>query len=584
MKSLRYLDKYFVKYKWRLLLGVFITILSKILALQIPRIIGKSLNSVEQYMKGTILDKSFVEEQLLSNILIIIGVAVLAGLLTFVMRQMIIVTSRLIEFDLKNEIYEQYQKLSINFYKKNRTGDLMNRISEDVSKVRMYFGPAVMYSMNMIFLFIVGFTQMLKIDPELTMYTLIPFPILSISIFYISKIINKRSTVVQEYLSKLTTYSQEFFSGINVVKSYGIEPMVIAGFDELADKSKEKNISLYKVQALFFPLMILLIGISNLTVIYIGGKQYINGEIPIGVIAEFILYVNMLTWPVAVVGWVTSMVQQADASQKRINEFLQEEPEIQNNSTKTFNCEGNIEFKNVSITYDDTRIEALKNISFSVKKGETVAFLGKTGAGKSSIVNLVSRLYDVNSGLITIDAIPIKEINLTDLRKAIGFVPQDPFLFSDSISSNIKFGYNKATTQEIINAAKKAVVHQNIVDFKDGYNTILGERGVTLSGGQKQRVSIARAIIKNPQILIFDDCLSAVDTETEERILTNLEDLSKNKTTFIISHRVSSAKNADKIIILDGGEIIQQGSHNQLINQKGYYKELYEQQLLEKEN
>ena len=584
MKSLRYLDKYFVKYKWRLLLGVFITILSKILALQIPRIIGKSLNSVEQYMKGTILDKSFVEEQLLWNILIILGVAVLAGLLTFVMRQMIIVTSRLIEFDLKNEIYEQYQKLSINFYKKNRTGDLMNRISEDVSKVRMYFGPAVMYSMNMIFLFIVGFTQMVKIDPELTMYTLIPFPILSISIFYISKVINKRSTVVQEYLSKLTTYSQEFFSGINVVKSYGIEPMVIAGFDELADKSKEKNISLYKVQALFFPLMILLIGISNLTVIYIGGKQYINGEIPIGVIAEFILYVNMLTWPVAVVGWVTSMVQQADASQKRINEFLQEEPEIQNNSTKTFNCEGNIEFKNVSITYDDTRIEALKNISFSVKKGETVAFLGKTGAGKSSIVNLVSRLYDVNSGLITIDAIPIKEINLTDLRKAIGFVPQDPFLFSDSISSNIKFGYNKATTQEIINAAKKAVVHQNIVDFKDGYNTILGERGVTLSGGQKQRVSIARAIIKNPQILIFDDCLSAVDTETEERILTNLEDLSKNKTTFIISHRVSSVKNADKIIILDGGEIIQQGSHNQLINQKGYYKELYEQQLLEKEN
>ena len=329
MKSLRYLDKYFVKYKWRLLLGVFITILSKILALQIPRIIGKSLNSVERYMKGTILDKSFVEEQLLWNILIIIGVAVLAGLLTFVMRQMIIVTSRLIEFDLKNEIYEQYQKLSINFYKKNRTGDLMNRISEDVSKVRMYFGPAVMYSMNMIFLFIVGFTQMVKIDPILTMYTLIPFPILSISIFYISKVINKRSTVVQEYLSKLTTYSQEFFSGINVVKSYGIEPMVIAGFDELADKSKEKNISLYKVQALFFPLMILLIGISNLTVIYIGGKQYINGEIPIGVIAEFILYVNMLTWPVAVVGWVTSMVQQADASQKRINEFLQEVPEIQ---------------------------------------------------------------------------------------------------------------------------------------------------------------------------------------------------------------------------------------------------------------
>lgn len=584
MKALRYLDKYFLKYKWRLLVGIFITILSKILSLQIPRIIGKSLNSVESYMKGELIDKAAVKEQLLWNILIIIGVAVLAGFLTFLMRQMIIVTSRLIEFDLKNEIYEQYQKLSINFYKKNRTGDLMNRISEDVSKVRMYFGPAVMYTMNMIFLFIVGFTQMIKIDPVLTMYTLIPFPILSISIFYISKIINQRSTVVQEYLSRLTTYNQEFFSGINVVKSYGIEPMVIAGFDELADKSKEKNISLYKVQALFFPLMILLIGISNLTVIYIGGKQYINGEIPIGVIAEFILYVNMLTWPVAVVGWVTSMVQQADASQKRINEFLQEVPDIQNNSTKPFKTEGNVAFNNVSLTYDDTNIQALKNVSFSVKPGETIAILGKTGSGKSSIINLISRLYDVDEGIVTIDNIPVKDINLIDLRKDIGFVPQDPFLFSDSISNNIKFGKENATEEEIIIAAKKAVVHENIIDFKNGYQTILGERGVTLSGGQKQRVSIARAIIKNPQILIFDDCLSAVDTETEERILANLEEVSKNKTTFIISHRVSSAKNADKIIILENGEIIQQGSHNQLINLEGYYKELYEQQLLEKES
>tara|TARA_R110002074_G_scaffold335102_3_gene505550 strand:- start:1101 stop:2855 length:1755 start_codon:yes stop_codon:yes gene_type:complete len=584
MKALRYLDKYFLKYKWRLLVGIFITILSKILSLQIPRIIGKSLNSVESYMKGELIDKAAVKEQLLWNILIIVGVAVLAGFLTFLMRQMIIVTSRLIEFDLKNEIYEQYQKLSINFYKKNRTGDLMNRISEDVSKVRMYFGPAVMYTMNMIFLFIVGFTQMIKIDPVLTMYTLIPFPILSISIFYISKIINQRSTVVQEYLSRLTTYNQEFFSGINVVKSYGIEPMVIAGFDELADKSKEKNISLYKVQALFFPLMILLIGISNLTVIYIGGKQYINGEIPIGVIAEFILYVNMLTWPVAVVGWVTSMVQQADASQKRINEFLQEVPDIQNNSTKPFKTEGNVAFNNVSLTYDDTNIQALKNVSFSVKPGETIAILGKTGSGKSSIINLISRLYDVDEGEVTIDDIPVKDINLIDLRKDIGFVPQDPFLFSDSISNNIKFGKEDATEEEIIIAAKKTVVHENIIDFKNGYQTILGERGVTLSGGQKQRVSIARAIIKNPQILIFDDCLSAVDTETEERILANLEEVSKNKTTFIISHRVSSAKNADKIIILENGEIIQQGSHNQLINQEGYYKELYEQQLLEKES
>jgi ATP-binding cassette subfamily B protein len=584
MKSLKYLNKYFIKYKWRLLVGIFITILSKILALQIPVIIRKSLNSVEDFIKNDIIDKSTIENQLFWNLLTIVGVAVLAGLLTFIMRQMIIVTSRLIEFDLKNEIYEQYQKLPINFYKKNRTGDLMNRISEDVSKVRMYFGPALMYSINMIFLFVVGFTQMTKIDPTLTMYTLIPFPILSISIFYISKVINQRSTIVQEYLSKLTTYNQEFFSGINVVKSYGIEPMVIAGFDKLADESKEKNIDLYKVQALFFPLMILLIGISNLTVIYVGGNQYINGEIQIGVIAEFMLYVNMLTWPVAVVGWVTSMVQQAEASQKRINEFLKEVPEIQNTTSNSFKIEGDIEFRNVSITYDDTNITALKDVSFSVKKGQKVAILGKTGSGKSSITNLISRLYDVDNGTVLIDNTPIKEINLIDLRKDIGFVPQDPFLFSDTISNNIKFGNEKATNQEIINAAKKAVVHQNILDFKDGYNTILGERGVTLSGGQKQRVSIARAIIKNPQILIFDDCLSAVDTETEERILTNLEQVSKNKTTFIISHRVSSAKNADQIIILDKGEIIQQGPHNQLINEKGYYKELYEQQLLEKEN
>ena len=584
MKSLKYLNKYFIKYKWRLLVGIFITILSKILALQIPVIIRKSLNSVEDFIKNDIIDKSTIENQLFWNLLTIVGVAVLAGILTFIMRQMIIVTSRLIEFDLKNEIYEQYQKLPINFYKKNRTGDLMNRISEDVSKVRMYFGPALMYSINMIFLFVVGFTQMTKIDPTLTMYTLIPFPILSISIFYISKVINQRSTIVQEYLSKLTTYNQEFFSGINVVKSYGIEPMVIAGFDKLADESKEKNIDLYKVQALFFPLMILLIGISNLTVIYVGGNQYINGEIQIGVIAEFMLYVNMLTWPVAVVGWVTSMVQQAEASQKRINEFLKEVPEIRNTSSDSFKIKGDIEFKNVSITYDDTNITALKDVSFSVKKGQKVAILGKTGSGKSSITNLISRLYDVDNGTVLIDNTPIKEINLIDLRKDIGFVPQDPFLFSDTISNNIKFGNEKATNKEIINAAKKAVVHQNILDFKDGYNTILGERGVTLSGGQKQRVSIARAIIKNPQILIFDDCLSAVDTETEERILTNLEQVSKNKTTFIISHRVSSAKNADQIIILDKGEIIQQGPHNQLINEKGYYKELYEQQLLEKEN
>lgn len=583
MRALQYLNKYFSKYKWRILIGLLITILSKLLSLKIPQIIRDSLNVVEDYHNNVVTDIAVVKDQLLINVLIIIGIALLGGVLTFIMRQTIIVTSRLIEFDLKNEIYQQYQKLSLNFYKKNRTGDLMNRISEDVSKVRMYVGPAVMYSMNMIVLFAVGFSQMVQVDLKLTLYTLIPFPVLSISIFILSKIIHKRSTVVQEYLSKLTTFNQEFFSGINVVKSYGIEASIIKDFDVISDASKDKNIHLHKANALFFPLMLLLIGISNLLVIYIGGNQYINGEIQIGVVVEFMLYVNILTWPVAVVGWVTSMVQQAEASQARINEFLKQVPEIQNNNSASTEIKGKVTFKNVTFKYDDTNITALKNINFTVNSGDTLAILGKTGSGKSTIIELISRLYDTTEGLILLDNKPIKEANLNDVRSQIGFVPQDPFLFSDTIGNNIKFGKEDATDAEIIAAAKNAVVHDNIIEFTNGYNTILGERGVTLSGGQKQRVSIARAIIKNPKILIFDDCLSAVDTETEEKILSNLENISKNKTTFIISHRVSSAKNADKIIILDAGKITQQGTHNQLITQEGYYKELYEQQLLEKE-
>ncbi len=584
LKALKYINKYFLKYKWRLLIGILITILSKLLALKVPQIVGDSLNIVENYQNGKITDIKAVEDELLVNVLLIIGVAVLAGFFTFLMRQTIIVTSRLIEFDLKNEIYQQYQRLSLNFYKKNRTGDLMNRISEDVSKVRMYVGPAVMYSMNMIVLIFVGFTQMINIDVKLTMYTLLPFPILSISIFTLSKVIHKRSSIVQEYLSKLTTFNQEFFSGISVVKSYSIENSIIKDFDEIADKSKEKNIHLQEANALFFPLMVLLIGLSNIIVIYIGGQQYINDEIQIGTIIEFMLYVNILTWPVAVVGWVTSMIQQAEASQVRINEFLNQVPEIQNYNTAPTLLKGKVNFKDVTFTYDDTNITALKNITFSAEVGETVAFLGKTGSGKSTIIELIARLYETKQGTISLDDQPIETTNLNDIRNQIGFVPQDPFLFSESIGNNIKFGKEKATEEEIIQAAKNAVVHENIIEFPNGYQTILGERGVTLSGGQKQRVSIARAIIKNPKILIFDDCLSAVDTETEERILTNLEQVSKNKTTFIISHRVSSAKNADKIIILDAGEIIQQGTHNQLITTKGYYKYLYEQQLLEKEN
>lgn len=583
LKALQYLNKYFSKYKWRILIGLLITILAKLLALQVPRIIGDSFNIVEEYLNDTVSDLDYVKHELLMNVLIIIGVALLSGFFTFLMRQTIIVTSRLIEFDLKNEIYQQYQKLSLNFYKKNRTGDLMNRISEDVSKVRMYVGPAIMYTMNMIVLLVVGFTQMIQVDKQLTLYTLIPFPLLSVSIFFLSKVIHKRSNIVQQYLSKLTTFNQEFFSGIDVVKSYRIEASIIRDFDEISNESKEKNIDLQKANALFFPLMVLLIGISNLIVIYIGGLRYINGEIQSGVIIEFILYVNILTWPVAVVGWVTSMVQQAEASQARINEFLDEVPEIKNYATEPTTIEGKVTFKDVTFIYDDTNITALKNINLTVEAGETLAILGKTGSGKSTIIELISRLYDVNEGVILIDDKPIIQANLNDIRNQIGFVPQDPFLFSESIGDNIKFGKKDATENEIIEAAKNAVVHDNIKDFKNGYNTILGERGVTLSGGQKQRVSIARAIIKNPKILIFDDCLSAVDTETEEKILANLERVSKNKTTFIISHRVSSAKNADKIIVLDDGKITQQGTHNQLINTEGYYKDLYEQQLLEKE-
>ena len=583
MKALQYLNKYFSKYKWRILIGLLITLLSKLLALQVPRIIGDSFNIVEDYLNNKVTDLALVKHELLINVLFIIGVALLGGFFTFLMRQTIIVTSRLIEFDLKNEIYQQYQKLSLNFYKKNRTGDLMNRISEDVSKVRMYVGPAVMYTMNMIVLFAVGFSQMIQVDLKLTLYTLIPFPLLSISIFILSKVIHKRSTIVQQYLSKLTTFNQEFFSGINVVKSYGIEASIIKDFDAISDLSKEKNINLQKANALFFPLMILLIGISNLIVIYVGGNQYINGEIKSGVIIEFIMYVNILTWPVAVVGWVTSMVQQAEASQARINEFLNQVPEIKNENEATTKIHGKVTFKDVTFTYDDTNITALKNINFTINPGETLAILGKTGSGKSTIIELITRLYDTKIGTILLDDKPIKTANLNDVRSQIGFVPQDPFLFSDTIGNNIKFGKENATEEEIIEAAKNAVVHDNIIEFTNGYKTILGERGVTLSGGQKQRVSIARAIIKNPKILIFDDCLSAVDTETEEKILSNLEKVSKNKTTFIISHRVSSAKNADKIIVLDDGKISQEGTHNQLITQEGYYKDLFEQQLLEKE-
>lgn len=563
---------------------MIITVAAKIFQLIMPSYANKSITVVEDFIKGE-LTQEVAKEMLLEFILIIIGAALLSGFLTFLMRQTIIYVSRYIEYDLKNEIFDHYQFLSLNFYKKNRTGDLMNRISEDVSQVRMYSGPALMYGMNTITLFACIIPIMFIKAPTLAAYTLIPLPILSVLIYQISKVIHKRSTVVQEYLSSLSTFTQEVFSGVSVIKAYAIEPKINAELSALALEGKNKSMDLAKVNAWFFPLMILLIGISNIFVIYIGGQQYINGEIAsVGLIIEFIIYVNMLTWPVAIVGWLTSIIQRAEASQKRINEFLKVESEITNEVSEETPIKGKIEFKNVSFTYDDTNITALRNISFTIKEGQTVAILGKTGSGKSTILDLIARLYDVGSGQILVDGESLKKLNLNTLRKSIGAVPQDAFLFSDTIKNNIKFGDYDSSDEEVIQVAKNAVVHKNIMDFKNQYDTVLGERGITLSGGQKQRVSIARALLKNPQIYLFDDCLSAVDTETEETILNNLQKASSAKTTIIVSHRVSSAKNADKILVLEDGRLLQEGTHEKLNNVEGYYKELYMHQLAEKEN
>ena len=585
MKELQYLNKYFIKYKYRFLLGIFITIVAQIFSLFTPKLISRSFKLIEEYTQNAVaLDA--VKSQLLQNIALILGTTIIAGFLTFIMRQTLIVMSRHVEFDLKNEVFKHYEVLDQNFYKRNRTGDLMNRISEDVAKVRMYVGPAVMYTINTLIRFTVVIIFMYNVSPKLTLYTLLPLPFLSYIIYKLSNEINIRSTTFQQYLSKVSSYTQEVFSGIRVIKAYSLENQNQETITNLANESKVKSMSLAKVQSLFGPLMVTLIGVSNLVVIYFGGLMYINHDPEIqniGIIAEFILYVNMLTWPVASIGWVSSLVQEAEASQKRINEFLKTQPEIQNKNSEKSTIQGSIIFDNVSFTYEDTNIRALNKVSFSINKGETLAILGKTGSGKSSILSLITRMYDIKEGAITIDGVPIDQVNLFDLRESIGIVPQDAFLFSDTIKNNIKFGKENATDEEVITAAKKAAVHENIIQFNQQYETVLGERGITLSGGQKQRVSIARAINKNAEILLLDDCLSAVDTETEESILQNLLEISNNKTTIIVSHRVSSAKNADKIIILENGEIHQEGTHNQLLNQEGYYKELYYKQLSEKE-
>ena len=586
MKELQYLNKYFIKYKYRFLFGILITIVAQIIRLFVPEFIGDSIALVQKFLENPESNTNEIFSVIFEKFLLILVVTIVAGFFTFLMRQTLIVMSRHVEFDLKNEVYKHYQVLSQSFYKRNRTGDLMNRISEDVGKVRMYVGPAVMYSINTFITFVTVIIYMYNISPKLTFYSLLPLPLLSYGIFRISSEIHKRSGEFQKNLSTLSSFAQEMFSGIRVIKAYAIEPQKLDEFGELTVDSKKKALDLAKVNSLFGPLMILLIGLSNLVVIYFGGLMYMEGSTEIndlGKIAQFMLYINMLTWPVASLGWVSSLVQEAEASQARINEFLKEQPEIKNENSNPSEINGKIEFQNVSFTYEDTNIEALKDISFILRNGETLGILGKTGSGKSTVLALISRLYDTTSGEVLIDGISTKEVNLNDLRDAISVVPQDAFLFSDSIKNNIKFGKENATDEEIEEVAKKAIVHHNIAAFKNGYDTVLGERGITLSGGQKQRVSIARALIKDAPILLLDDCLSAVDTETEEAILSNLLDYCKDKTTIIVSHRISSVKNANKIIILDDGKIIQQGTHNQLVEIDGYYKELYLKQLSEKE-
>lgn len=556
-------------------MGFLITIVSRIFSLFAPRLIGNSLTTVERYLTEVQTDIDQVKNALLLNILIILGASLISGFFTFLMRQTIINVSRYIEFDLKNDIFAHYQKLGQKFYKNNRTGDLMNRISEDVGKVRMYVGPAIMYSTNTAALFIIVISYMVSIAPELTFYTVLPLPFLSYIIYKLSRIINLKSTAVQEFLSELSSFTQERYSGIAVIKSFGLEKDSTTSFESLAETGYEKNLDLAKVQAWFFPLMILLIGLSNLLVIFIGGRQYMEGIIEIGVLAEFIIYINMLTWPVAVVGWVSSIIQQAAASQERINDFLDEKPELDSGNKKALNHDFSIRFEGVSLTYPESNIEALKNLSFTLESGQTLGIIGSIGSGKTTLLDLIARIYDPNTGTIFIGDTPVQEFELQELRKMLAVVPQSPFLFSESINQNIRFGKPDATEVEIQSAAKAAVVHENIKDFKEGYNTLLGERGVTLSGGQIQRISIARALIKDAPILLFDDCLSAVDTDTEELILKHLKQMSQDKTTCIVSHRISSVIEADHIIVLENGRIIQSGDHQSLISSEGYYKELY---------
>jgi ATP-binding cassette subfamily B protein len=592
MKHLKFLNKYFYKYKWRIIPGILFVIVSNIFQVIPAQVVGHAFNLITENIAIYQLFDGFERQQIVYQIFsynllffgaLIMLVYLIRGLFLFFMRQTIILMSRHIEFDMKNEIYAHYQKLSLAFYRRNNTGDLMNRATEDVNRVRMYVGPAIMYATNTTFLFFIAIFFMFKVNVQLAFYALLPLPILVVIVYYVNTLINHKSERIQEQLSNLSNFVQERLSGIRVLKSYVREKQAQEVFASQSIDYKQKTMSLVKVQALFYPTMLLLVGLSTILTIYVGGQQVIAGNISPGNIAEFIIYINLLTFPVTMLGWVTTLIQRAAASQKRINEFLQLEPEIEYISTETPTIDGNLCFKNVSFTYPDTGIKALKNINFEVKKGQFVAIIGRTGSGKSTLANLIMRMYDADSGNIEVDGNELKTINLSHYRKQIGFVPQEVFLFSDTIKNNIAFGLDHIQPNQVEEAARNAAVYHNIMDFDLKFETMLGERGITLSGGQKQRVSIARALIKSPKILVFDDCLSAVDTKTEEEILGNLSKMMQNKTTILIAHRISTIKNADQILVLSEGEIKEQGTHQELLNLNGMYAEMYQNQLLEQE-
>jgi len=588
MNHLYVLNHFFWKYRWHFLGGIFFVSLSNYFRVLQPQAIREALDlvihnvSIYRNFEGSKLQRSL--ETILGKQLLIFGLFVLLfaglmGLFMYFMRQTIIVMSRLIEYDMRKEIFEHYQILDLAFYKRNKTGDLMARITEDVNKVRMYLGPAILYGINLVTLFAFVIYAMVNVSLELTLFCLIPLPILSISIYYVSDLIHKKSEEIQQQLAVLNNTAQEVYAGIRVVKAYTQENSMLGFFTSQSQHYNQQSVSLARINALFYPLMILLIGISTLITVYAGGTLVVNGSISTGNIAEFVIYVNMLTWPVTSIGWIASIIQQASASQKRINEFMQTKPSILSGNTEDFKLNGEIVFNNVGLTYPDTGICALKNIQLHIKAGEKIAIIGKTGSGKSSFAELLLRMNDVSEGEILFDGVPVKNLNLGRLREQIGYVPQDVFLFSDSLKQNITFGKPDASDAEIENAIFDASLTDEIKTFPDGLNTILGERGITLSGGQKQRVSIARALLKNPEILILDDCLSAVDSHTENKILNYFQSSLKDKTAIIISHRIYVNLHFDKILVFQDGEVAHAGTHEELLKISPYYLDLYERQL-----